>query len=78
MTIEKSLGIQNTTQFSLMIEELVKDLNVGYLEAITHYCERHDMEVESAAKLLNATIKGQLQSEAEDLHYLPRTSRLPI
>ena len=78
MTIEKSLGIQNTTQFSLMIEELVKDLNVGYLEEITHYCERHDMEVESAAKLLNATIKGQLQSEAEDLHYLPRTSRLPI
>ena len=78
MKPETELKIMTPTQFSLMIEELSVQLGVGLMDTIIHYCERNDMEVESAAKLCNASVKGKIQSEAEDLNYLPKSARLPI
>jgi len=68
--------LPNATQFSMMIELLSLDLGVPLMETITHYCEKNNIEVETAAKLLNKSIKSKLQTEAEDLNFLPRSARL--
>ena len=49
-----------TAKFSAMIEGMVKELNITYMDAIVHYCSRNDVEIETAAKLLNTVIKLSL------------------
>ena len=50
------------------------------MDAIVWYCERNEMEVEVAAKLLNTIIKSKIEAEARDLNCLtiPKGSKLPI
>ena len=68
------------TTFSLSIETLAYEKRLSYLEAVIHYCQLNNLEVELAARLLSGAIKAKLQKEAEELHFLPksRTNRLPI
>ena len=65
--------------FSMQIEELVCELRVPYMDAIVHYCERNDMEIETAAKLLNNKIKQSIASEASDLNMMKeKIQKLPV
>jgi len=65
----------NTSKFSMIIEQLVKDSGISYMEAVVHYCERNEVEVESAGKLLNTKIKQQIAAEASDLSMLKEKYR---
>jgi hypothetical protein len=62
------------------IESLVSNHGLEYIDAILYYCEKNGLEVESVASLVkNSTkIKAKVKMEAEDLHFLPKTARLPI
>ena len=75
-----SLEIMNVSKFSKIIEEVVIDKKIPYMDAIVWYCERNEMEVEVAAKLLNGIIKAKFEAEAIDLNFLstPKGSKLPI
>jgi len=68
----------NTSKFSMIIENYVKDKRCTYMDAVVLYCEEHEMEIESAAKLLNVKIKGQLEVEAMELNFIPKVNTLPI
>ena len=74
------LEVMNTSKFSRTIEEIVVEKKIQYMDAIVWYCERNEMEVEVAAKLLNGIIKTKLEAEAMDLNFLstPKGSKLPI
>ncbi len=62
------------------VEELVWKHDLSYMDAIIHYCEENNIEVEVFAKVIksNDMLKAKLQREAEGLHYLPKSSSLPI
>lgn len=62
------------------IESIVCELRTDYMDAVVHYCEKHDIELETAASIIksNSKIKAIIQNEAEDLHLLPKTARLPL
>ena len=64
--------------FSLEIEHLVKDTDMSYMDAIVWIAASKELEVETAAKLLNKNIKNKLEAEARDLNFLPRESKLPL
>ncbi len=49
-----------------------------YKEAIVDYCEKNEIALEDIASLVKGQLKSLLRSEAENLHYLPRTAKLPI
>jgi hypothetical protein len=51
---------------------------ISYMDAVCWWCEKHEMEIEVAAKLLNTVIKAKLEVEAQDLNYLAKSARLPI
>jgi len=69
----------NTNTFSMRIEELVCELNIPYMDAIVHYCENHEIEIETAAKLINSKIKQSIASEASDLNMMKeKISKLPV
>ena len=60
------------------IEQLVQKTNMTYLDAILHYCEENKLEPETAGKMVGGKLKQNIQDEAEDLHLIERTSKLPI
>ena len=70
-----SLGI-TTKNFSLQIEELVKTKNMSYMDAVIYYCQEKDIEPERIARFIDKGMKEKIQSDAEALHYLPKSSKL--
>ena len=48
---------------------------MNYIEAICHYCDVNNIEVESVSKLITKPLKEKLKGNATDLNYLKRTSK---
>lgn len=68
-----------TSDINLIIDELVKNNNITYMEAILKYTENIDGEIEAVAKVLNKSIKDKLEMEAQELHMMKKKStKLPI
>ncbi len=67
-----------SSQFAQDIENIVKDDNLGYIDAIIHYCEQNAIDVESVPKLIPKPLKEKLKWEATELNFLKRTSRAKL
>ena len=67
-------------KFIKEIENLVTRYNLDYMDAVVHYCEKNNIELEAAAGIIrsNLRIKAKLQDEAEELNFLPRRAKLPV
>jgi chorismate mutase len=80
MNTIKINSVISVSDFLVEIEKLVTDKRMEYIDAIVYYCEQNNMEIETAARLVkqNQRFQAKVRSEAEDLHYIPKTSKLPI
>jgi hypothetical protein len=65
-------------KFAGEIEHLVSKTDYNYIEAIVEYCKQSGMEIEVASSLVNSNLKAKLETNAQDLNLLPKSSRLPI
>lgn len=65
-------------KFAEEIEKVVRETNLNYIQAIIFYCDKYGLDIEAIPDLINSTIKSKIQLNAEDLHLLPRSSKLPI
>jgi len=67
-------------QFIEEIESICKNRKVEYIDAIVMWCEKNNIEVETAAAWIKKdnSLKSKVQAEAEDLNILKRGARLPI
>ena len=74
------MGIKMNNSMSFMenIENLVQKTNMTYIDAVMHYCEENKLEPETAGKMIGGKLKQNIQDEAEDLHLIQKTSKLPI
>ena len=73
-----AIKMNNSMIFMENIEELVQRTNMTYIDAIVHYCEENKLEPETAGKMVGGKLKQHIQDEAEDLHLIPKISKLPI
>ena len=69
------------TRFAAAIEQLVlvnKDMN--YIDAIVHFCDQNNLDVESVPKLISKPLKEKIKYDAQQLNFMKKTSRakLPI
>lgn len=65
--------------FAIQIERIVREKELNYIEAITHYCDRNSVELEIATKLIDKPLKAKIARVASDLHLIRKSrSRLPI
>ena len=71
---------EEITNFSLLIEELVWEKDISYMDAVILYCENTGFELETAAKLISGALKSKIKIEAEELNFLPKsnTAKLPF
>jgi hypothetical protein len=65
-------------KFSHTIEKVVLDKKISYMDAICWWCEKNEMEIDVAAKLVNGVIKEKIRAEAMDLNFLEKQAKLPI
>lgn len=74
------MNSDDINRFSMAIEELVYMKDIPYIDAICIYCEENEFEVELAAKLVSGVLKSKIKLEAEELHFLKKssTSQLPL
>ncbi len=61
-----------------MIEEMVLNKKVTYMDACLEYCKENNVEPESIGRLVNKSLKQKIQVEAESLNFLPKSSTLPV
>ena len=70
----------DTNKFYKEIDALVEKHNLNYIDAVVYFCEKNEIELETAASMIssNYRIKSSIQMEGEELHFLPRSAKLPI
>jgi hypothetical protein len=64
---------EEVTKFSGIIDKLVKDKNISYMDAILHHCERTGFEIEGAAKMISTSIKAKIKKEAQTLNFIEKS-----
>jgi hypothetical protein len=66
--------------FSQDVRKLCQEKSMEYIDAVVHWCEKNNVEVEYAAALIkkDPAMYYDVQTEAENLNYLKKTARLPI
>ena len=70
--------MNNSMVFMENIENLVQQTRMSYIDAVMHYCDENKLEPETAGKMIGGKLKQNIQDEAEDLHLIQRTSKLPL
>ncbi len=78
--LEKAIESKFLTpsKFSLEIEKIVVDEKLNYIDAIVHYCEINELEVDSITKLVSKPLKEKLKWDATRLNFMKRTSRAKL
>jgi hypothetical protein len=65
-------------KFSEIIENIVKEKRVEYMDAVIMHCEEIGFEVELAATLLTPPIKAKISEEAQAMNLIKRVNKLPL
>lgn len=73
-----SLPTLTSEKLAHVIERIVAHKRMSYLDAVLDFCEKRNIEPEMIAHLLSDKIKSELSQEAQALHFIPRTNRLPL
>lgn len=68
----------NKSRFSKLVEEVVYEKKITYIEAVIDICTENNLEVEDVSKYVTGIIKDKIEAEARNLNYLPKQSMLPI
>ena len=67
------------SKFAQEIENLVQiNAEMNYIDAIIHFCEQNNIDVESVPKLISKPLKEKLKYEAMELNFLKKTSRAKL
>ena len=64
------INVLTTSKFSKIIMDLAQEKEISYMDAIMDYCDKNNLEIESAAKLIIQKIKKQIKEEATVLNFM--------
>ena len=65
-------------KFSQEVEKIASENTMNYIDAIVHYCETNEIEVESVPKLISKPLKEKLKYDAQKLNFIKKTSRAKL
>ena len=66
------------SKFALEVEKIVIEENCNYIDAIVHYCQENNLEVDSITKLVSKPLKERLKYDAINLNFMKKTSRAKL
>lgn len=65
-------------KFSQDVERIAYENNMNYIDAIVHYCETNEIEIESVSKLISKPLKEKLKYDAQKLNFIKKTTRAKL
>lgn len=65
-------------RFSQEVEKIAYENSMNYIDAIIHYCEFNEIEIESVPKLISKPLKEKLKYDAQKLNFMKKTSRAKL
>ena len=65
-------------KLSQEVEQIAFENSMNYIDAIIHYCETNEIELESVPKLISKPLKEKLKYDAQKLNYIKKTSRAKL
>ena len=68
-------NFMTAAKFSVEIENIVKEGDLNYIEAIVQFCEDKNIEMDGISKLISKPLKEKLKFDAQRLNYMKRTSK---
>ncbi len=70
----------NSKEFSLTIENIVKEKKISHMDAVIWYCEQNNIEIETTSRLISKSLKEKIQVEAMNANMLKveKGGKLPI
>ena len=76
----ESMNLMNSKKFGLIIEGIVKEKKITYLDAVVKYCDENEIDTATVGPLINKQLKEKIQREAEKLNLVEKSSTavLPI
>ncbi len=67
------------SRFAQEIENLVLiNVEMNYIDAIIHFCEQNNIDLESVPKLISKPLKEKIKYEAMELNFLKKSSRAKL
>ena len=72
--------VMNSKEFSLKIENIVKEKRCSYMDAVLLYCEELEIDPGTVSNLISKSLKEKIKLEATNLKMLkyPKCGQLPI
>ena len=67
-------------EFSLKIENIVKEKKISHMDAVVWYCEQNDIDTGTVSNLISKSLKEKIKLEATNLKMLkfPKCGQLPV
>ena len=61
--------ILTPNKFALIVENMVKDKKISYIEAILEYCNDNEIDPANTRSMINKTLKEKIAYEAQNYHF---------
>jgi hypothetical protein len=69
---------KTANEFSLHIEQMVKEKKTSYMDAVLDYCKENYLEPEDVSSLINKSLKDKIEMDFRELNYLPKQAQLDV
>lgn len=69
---------KSANEFSLYIEQTVREKKMPYMDAVLEYCKENFLEPDDISKLINQSLKDKIEMEFREMNYLPKQAQLDI
>lgn len=69
---------KTANDFSMHIEQIVRDKKMSYMDAVLEYCKENYLEPSDIASLINKPLKDKIEMNFRDLNYLPKQAKLDV
>ncbi len=69
---------KTANEFSLYIEQLVREKKMSYMDAVLDYCKENFLEPDDVSSLINKSLKDKIEMDFRELNYLPKQAQLDV
>ena len=71
--------IETPNKFALIIENMVKEKKIRYIDAILEYCKDNEIDPSNTKSMINKNLKEKIAYEAQNLNMLKeKVAKLPL
>lgn len=69
---------RTSNEFSLHIEQIVKEKRMSHMDAVLEYCKENFLEPQDIAKLVNKSLKEKIAINMQESNLMPKKAQLDV